>query len=108
MLAAPGAEHPRAQLLPLASAVQGVVAAAVGLASVLGAAATRAAGDDTTDRAQLHGSARFGAGTVATRLTLVTLDCTRVDIVMSVIEWDGAVYSPPVRMSSEIGTTVIA
>jgi hypothetical protein len=30
------------------------VPAAVGLAGVLDAAATRAAGDDTTDRAQLH------------------------------------------------------
>jgi hypothetical protein len=30
------------------------VPAAVGLAGVLGAAATRVAGDDTTDRAQLH------------------------------------------------------
>jgi hypothetical protein len=30
------------------------VPAAVGLAGVLGTAATRAAGDDTTDRAQLH------------------------------------------------------
>jgi hypothetical protein len=30
------------------------VPAAVGLAGVLGTATTRAAGDDTTDRAQLH------------------------------------------------------
>jgi hypothetical protein len=30
------------------------VPAAIGLAGVLGAAATRAAGDDTADRAQLH------------------------------------------------------
>jgi hypothetical protein len=34
--------------------VEGVVPAAVGLAGVLGAAATRAAGDHTADRAQLH------------------------------------------------------
>ena len=39
---------------PRARAVEGVVPAAVGLAGVLGTAAARAAGDDTTDRAQLH------------------------------------------------------
>ena len=54
MLATPGAEHAGAEPLPGPRAVQGVVPAAVGLPGVLGAAATRAAGDDTTDRAQLH------------------------------------------------------
>ena len=54
VLATPGAQHAGAEPLPGPRAVQGVVPAAVGLAGVLGAAATRAAGDDTTDRAQLH------------------------------------------------------
>jgi hypothetical protein len=54
LLATPGAENPGAEALPGSSAVQGVVPAAVGLPRVVGAAATRAAGDDTTDRAQLH------------------------------------------------------
>ena len=54
VLATPGAEHAGAESLPGPRAVQGVVPAAVRLAGVLGAATTRAAGDDTTDRAQLH------------------------------------------------------
>ncbi len=54
MLATPGAEHPGAETLPGPRVVQGVVPAAIGLPGVLGAATTRAAGDDTTDRAQLH------------------------------------------------------
>jgi len=54
VLATPGAEHPGAEPLPDPRAVDGVVPAAIGLASVLGAAATNAAGDDTADRAQRH------------------------------------------------------
>jgi hypothetical protein len=54
MLATPGAEQAGTESLPGPRAVEGVVPAAVGLTSVLGATATRAAGDDTTDRAQLH------------------------------------------------------
>ena len=54
VLTAPGTEHAGAEPLPDPRAVQGVVPAAVGLAGVLGAAATRATGDDTTDRAHLH------------------------------------------------------
>ena len=54
VLATPGTEHAGAEPLPGPRAVQGVVPAAVGLAGVLGAATTRAAGDDTADRAQLH------------------------------------------------------
>ena len=53
VLAMPGAEHAGAEA-PGPRAVEGVVPAAVGLPSVLGAATTSAAGDDTTDRAQLH------------------------------------------------------
>jgi len=54
VLATPGTEHAGAETLPGPRAVQGVVPAAVGLAGVLSAATTRAAGYDTTDRAQLH------------------------------------------------------
>ena len=54
VLATPGAQHAGAEPLPGSRAVQGVVPAAVGPPGVLRAAATRAAGDDTTDRAQLH------------------------------------------------------
>jgi hypothetical protein len=46
-----------------------------------GAATTRAAGDDTTDRAQLH---RWHRPLVVPQLALVTLEHTPVDIVMSV------------------------
>jgi hypothetical protein len=48
---------------------------------VLGAATTRAAGDDTTDRAQLH---RWHRPLVVPQLALVTLEHTPVHIVMSV------------------------
>ncbi len=54
VLTTPGAEHAGAETLPGPRAVQRVVPAAIGLAGMLIAAATRAAGDDTTDRAQLH------------------------------------------------------
>ena len=61
------------------------MAAAVGLPRVVSAAATRAAGDDTTDRAELHGSARPSKkARVLTLVTLVTLDCGPFDIVKSV------------------------
>jgi hypothetical protein len=75
VLTAPSPQHSRTQALPGPRAVEGVVPAAVGLPSVLGAAATRAAGGDTTHRAQLHGSARSGARTAhraASRLTART------------------------------------
>jgi hypothetical protein len=54
VLTTPAPQDAGAEPLPGPRAVQGVVPAAVGLSSVLGAAATSAAGDDTTDRAQLH------------------------------------------------------
>jgi hypothetical protein len=80
-LATPDAKHAGAEPLPGRRAVQGVVAAAVGLAGVLGAATTRAAGDDTTDRAQLH---RWHRPLVVRQLALVTLEHTPADTVMSV------------------------
>ena len=61
VLATPGAEDAGAETLPGPRAVESVVAAAVGLAGVLGAATTRAARDDTTDRAQLHPRIVVGA-----------------------------------------------
>ena len=54
MLTTSGAEHAGAESLPGPRAVEVVVPAAVGLSGVLEAATARAAGDDTTDRAQLH------------------------------------------------------
>ena len=54
VLTTPGTQHTGAETLPGPRAVQSVVPAPVGLAGVVSAAATRAAGDDTTDRAQLH------------------------------------------------------
>ena len=54
VLTTPGAEHAGTESLPGPRAVEGVVATSVGLPRVLGAATTRAAGDDTADRAQLH------------------------------------------------------
>jgi len=65
MLTTPGPQHPSAEPLPGSRAVQGVVARSVGLARMLGAATTSAAGDDTADRAQLHPQIVCGvAGTV--------------------------------------------
>ncbi len=96
VLTTPCPEHSRTEALPGPRAVQGVVAAAVRLPSVRRAAATGPAGDDATHRAELHGSARSGAGTVAARLTLVTLDCTPFDIASSVRGVGSAVYSPAV------------
>jgi hypothetical protein len=54
VLASPGTEHAGAESLPGPRAVEGVVPATVGLTGVVSTAATRAAGNDTTDRAQLH------------------------------------------------------
>jgi hypothetical protein len=54
VLTAPGAEHSGAEALPWPRAVEGVVPAAVRLPGVLEAATARAAGDDTTDRTELH------------------------------------------------------
>ena len=73
--------------------VQGVVPAAVGLLSVLGAAATGSARDDTADRAELHSSRPLSAVPCP---TLVTLDCRPVDIVTSVSRRRASVYSPTV------------
>jgi hypothetical protein len=58
----PGTEHPGAEPLPGPRAVERVVGAPVGLPSVLRAAATRAAGDDTAARAQLHPQIVRGLG----------------------------------------------
>ena len=93
VLATPGAQHAGAESLPGPRAVQGVVPAAVGLPGVVRAATTRAAGHNTADRAQLHCSRRPSA---VPRLTLVTLEYTPVDIVMSVEREGAAVYSPRV------------
>jgi len=86
-------DHPLGQAGPSRISVNVMVGTEARQASVLCAAATRSAGDDTTDRAQLHGSRRLGA---VSPLTLVMLDCRPVDIAMSVVEKVAAVYSPAV------------
>jgi hypothetical protein len=100
VLTTPCPEHPRAQTLPGPRAVQGVVAAAVRLPGVLGAATAGSARDDAADRAELHGSrrtfARRDAGVLAPRLTLVTLDCRPFDITRIVSRGHAAVYSATV------------
>ena len=96
MLTTPCPEHSRTEALPLPRAVQGVVAAAVRLPGMLGAATAGSARDDTADGAELHRSARSDVGTVAARLTLVTLDCTAFDIASSVRDGSDWVYSPTV------------
>jgi hypothetical protein len=93
VLTTPGAQHAGAETLPGPRAVEGVVPAAVGLAGVFSTAATSEAGDDTADRAQLHGSRRASP---VSDLTVVTLECTPVDIVMSVIGGACEVYPPRV------------
>jgi hypothetical protein len=66
---------------------------------VVTAAATRAAGDDAAHRAELHRWPCQGAGTF---WTLVTLECTLVDIAISVIGEGGGVYWPRVlRLRSQ-------
>ena len=94
VLATPRPEHSCAQALPGPRAVQGVVAAPVRQPGMDEAPTPRSARDDTADRAELH--ARRGAGTVAARLTLVTLGCRPFDIATSVSGVDAAVYSPTV------------
>ncbi len=54
VLTAPGTEHAGTEPLPGPGAVHAVVPAAVGRPGVRRAPTARAAGDDTTDRAQLH------------------------------------------------------
>ena len=93
VLATPGAQDAGAETLPGPGAVQGVVAAAVGCSGVDRAATTRAAGHNSADRAQLHCSRRPSA---VPRLTVVTLEYTPADIVMSVEREGAAVYSPRV------------
>jgi hypothetical protein len=74
------------------------MATAVRLPGVHGAATAGSACDDAADRAQLHGSRRRAVSD----LTLVTLECTPVDIAMSVIGEGGGVYSARVlRLGSQ-------
>lgn len=73
VLATPGTEHASAEPLPGPRAVEGVVPAAVGLPGVLGTAAARPAGDDTTDRAQLHPRIVDGLGGAVYSLRVLRL-----------------------------------
>src|SRR3990172_8914285 len=84
-------DHPRAERLPLSGSVQGVVPAAVRRPGMEGTATAGPARDHAAHRAELH--ERWGARDVASRLTLVTLDCTPFDIAKSASEPDARVYS---------------
>jgi len=109
VLTTPGAEHPGAQALPGPRAVERVVPTAVRLARVLAAPTTGVARQDAADRAQPH---RVPRPVCVPCLTLVTLECTPVDIVMSVSRGRLGFYSPrvlrlggqPPKMGSVIGT----
>ena len=90
-LATPGAEHAGAEALPCPSAVQDVVPAAAGLPSVVSAATTRPAGQNAADRAEPHRLRRLLA---APRRPLVTLECTSLDIAVSVRRRGEAVCPP--------------
>ena len=59
---------------------------------MLAAASSRSAGDHAADGAELHGFPRRIRA--VSDLTLVTLECTPVDIVKSVLGEGGGVYSP--------------
>lgn len=96
VLSTPCPEHSAAEVLPRPRAVQRVVSAAVRLPGVLGAAAPGSARDDTADRAELHGAGHLRQGAGPARVTLVTLDCTHVDITRIVSRGHAAVYSPTV------------
>src|SRR3989337_2888767 len=96
MLTTPCPKHSGTEVLPGRCAVQGVVATTVRLTRMDGAAAAGAARYDTADGAQLHGSARSEANSVAARLPLETLECTPFDIETSVGRVNAAVYSPAV------------
>ena len=68
---------------------------------MLAATSSRSACDDAADRAELHSSRGLIA---ASQPTLVTLECTPVDIVMSVNGEGGGVYSPAVlRLRGQYG-----
>lgn len=64
----PGTQHADAEPLPGPRAVEGVVPATVGVSGVLGTSTIRAAGDHTTDRAQLHPRIVGGMGGRSIRL----------------------------------------
>jgi len=101
VLAAMPGGHPRAEALPRPGVVEGVVATAVRLPGMDGAATAGSARDHTADRAELHQARRLPAqrstnAAAVPRLTLVTLDCTLFDVTRSVAEAAAAVYSPAV------------
>jgi hypothetical protein len=93
VLADVAADHPLRQASPSRVRMDVVVGTDTRQRRVLAAPTPGAAGDHTADRAELHPRP---AGDLAARPTLVTLDCTPVDIAMSVIGEGGGVYSPAV------------
>ncbi len=104
VLTAPSAEHTGAEPLPGTRAVQGVVSAAVGLACVGGAATAGATRQHAADSAQPHPPHRRRAS----RLTLVTLECTPVDIAMSVGGSGGVLFASGATPREPMTTSVDA
>jgi hypothetical protein len=86
-------DHPLGQAGPSRIRVDVMVGTDARQAWMLTAASSRSARDDTTDRAEPH---RWPCQGAVTFWTLVTLECTPVDIATSVIGEGGGVYSPRV------------
>jgi hypothetical protein len=86
-------DHASTEARPAWIRVDRMVGADARQAWVLAASTPWSARDDAADRAELHPRP---AVDLAARLTLVTLECTPVDIAMSVIGEAGGVYSPRV------------
>jgi hypothetical protein len=93
VLADVAGDHPPGQASPSCIRMDVMVGTDARQARMLAAASSRSAGDDTTDGAEFHPSS---AGDLATRLTLVTLDCRPFDITRIVSRGRADVYSPAV------------
>jgi hypothetical protein len=100
VLADVAGDHPLGQAGPSRVGMDVMVGTDARQARMLAAASSRSARDDTADRAELHCS----LGPTVSPLTLVTLDCTPVDIAMSVNGGVCGVYSLGVlRLRSQSG-----
>jgi len=91
VLADVAGDHPLGQASPSCIRMDVMVGTDARQTRMLAAASCRSARDDAANRAELHGSRRIRA---VSDLTLVTLECTPVDIVKSVLGEGGGVYSP--------------
>jgi hypothetical protein len=102
VLADVAGDHPLGQASPSRISVKVMVGPDARQARMLAAASSRSTRDDAADRAELHPSS---AGDLATRLTLVTLDCRPVDIATSVSRGHAAVHPPAVlRLQGQVNS----